>query len=308
MDVLVVVNAAARGGAAALADEVTAVCARLGARVQLLAPRGDRRAVEEIAAALGGSDRWAALLAVGGDGTVGTCAEALAGSAVPMAIVPAGTGNSLYRALWADRAWPDVLAEALTGAARVRDLDLLAVRGEPSGAEAVAMLGASAGLVAEILRASEALSGVSGRERYAAATGPALETHTPFPTRVVLDGAELFDGAASLVAVGGARHRSGTFELLPRSVLDDGRLDVCVIGGVGAARLVELAGAIVAGEHLAQPEVAYGQGVAVRIESTDGAPLVFEHDGDVWPTAERAVTVAVDGSVEVLAPAEPVAG
>jgi diacylglycerol kinase (ATP) len=251
---------------------------------------------------------WQAVLAVGGDGTVRTCAEALAGGDVPLAIVPAGTGNSLYRALWEDRPWAEVLHEVLTGAARVRDLDLLAVRGLDSGTEVAAMLGATAGLIAEVVRVSEGLDGVSGRERYAAATGPALEAHEPFPARVVLDGELLVEGPASLVAVGGARHRSGTFQLLPRSVLDDGLLDVCVIGGVGAAGFVELAGNVVAGEHLGHPGVAYGQGRSVRIERTDGEPLVFEHDGDLWPAEDGAVEVAVDGSVKVLSAVEPVAG
>jgi diacylglycerol kinase (ATP) len=310
--VLVVLNEAARGGAAVVAGEVVSRCEGLGVQVVRLAPHGEQQAVAGIAEVLRDPGGCSAVVAVGGDGTVRTCAEALAGGDVPMAIVPAGTGNSLYRALWEDRPWqevvPEVLSDVRTGGARVRDLDLLAVRGLDSGAEAVAMLGATAGLIAEVVRASEGLTGVSGRERYAAATGPALEAHEPFPARVVLDGELLVEGPASLVAVGGARHRSGTFQLLPRSVLDDGLLDVCVIGGIGAAGFVELAGAVVAGEHLAHPEVAYGQGRSVRIERTDGEPLVFEHDGDLWPAEDRAVEVVVDGSVKVLAPADPVAG
>jgi diacylglycerol kinase (ATP) len=306
--VLVVVNPAARGGAEELLAEVEGVCRSAGCEPVTLVPAGAAGAVAVIGAVVEDGGPWRAVLAVGGDGTVRTCAEALADGEVPMAIVPAGTGNSLYRALWEDRPWAEVLAEVLSGAARVRDLDLLAVRGGDSGRAAVAMLGATAGLIAEVVQVSEGLSGVSGRERYAAATGPALEAHEPFPVRVVLDGEVLVDGPVSLVAVGGARHRSGTFQLLPRSVLDDGLLDVCVIGGVGAAGFVELAGDVVAGEHLAHPEVAYGQGRSVRIERSDGAPLVFEHDGDLWPVDDAAVEVAVSGSVKVLAPRDPVAG
>ena len=310
--VLVVLNPAARGGAEELLAEVERVCRRAGGEPVTLAPDGAAGAVAVIGAVVEDGGPWQAVLAVGGDGTVRTCAEALAGGEVPMAIVPAGTGNSLYRALWEDRPWAEVLAEVLSeeraGAVRVREIDLLAVRGVDSGRTAVAMLGATAGLIAEVVQVSEGLSGVSGRERYAAATGPALEAHEPFPVRVVLDGEVLVEGPVSLVAVGGARHRSGTFQLLPRSVLDDGLLDVCVIGGVGAAGFVELAGDVVAGEHLGHPEVAYGQGRSVRIQRSDGAPLVFEHDGDVWPVDDAAVEVAVSGSVKVLAPRDPVAG
>lgn len=305
---LVVVNESARGGAADVAGEVERWCGGSGFEPVTLVPGGRESAVGEIRAALDEGGPWRALVAVGGDGTVRTCAEAAAGGDVPMAIVPAGTGNSLYRALWEDRPWPEVLAEALDDGARVRQVDLLRVTGGDSATVATAMLGVSAGLIAEVVQVSEELAGVSGRERYSAATGPALEAHVPFPARVVLDGEVLVEGPVSLVAVGGARHRSGTFQLLPRSVLDDGLLDVCVIRGVDAAGFIEMAGAVVAGEHLGLPGVAYGQGRSVRIERTDGEPLAFEHDGDVWPAEDRAVELAVSGSVKVLAPPVPAAG
>ena len=307
--VLVVVNSAARGGAAEMAGEVERWCRESGLEPVTLAPIGYERAVNEIRSALGGDGPWQAVIAVGGDGTVRTCAEAAAGGEVPMAIVPAGTGNSLYRALWEDRPWPEVLAEALTGGALVRQVDLLRVTGSDSAMEATAMLGVSAGLIAEVVCASEELTGVSGRERYSAATGPVLEAHVPFPARVTVGEVVLAEGPVSLVAVGGARHRSGTFQLLPRSLLDDGLLDVCVIRGVDAAGFIELAGAVVAGEHVGLPEVAYGQGRSVRIERTDGEPLPFEYDGDVWPSSERSVTVEVVApAVPMLAPQQPVAG
>ena len=324
--VLVVVNSAARGGAAEMADDVQRWCRESGLEPVTLAPIGYERAVNEIRSALGGDGPWQAVIAVGGDGTVRTCAEAAAGGEVPMAIVPAGTGNSLYRALWEDRPWPEVLAEALIagtpgeaadstpgvapgGPVRVRQVDLLRVTGSDSAMEATAMLGVSAGLIAEVVCASEELTGVSGRERYSAATGPVLEAHVPFPARVTVGEVVLAEGPVSLVAVGGARHRSGTFQLLPRSLLDDGLLDVCVIRGVDAAGFIELAGAVVAGEHVGLPEVAYGQGRSVRIERTDGEPLPFEYDGDVWPSSERSVTVEVVApAVPMLAPQQPVAG
>lgn len=312
--VLLVVNAAARGGALDFVEDVQRRCRDSGCEPVTLVPTGSEQAVSEIRAALADDGPWHAVVAIGGDGTVGTCAEAAADQGVPIAIVPAGTGNSLYRALWEDRPWPGVLGEALAGvipggAVRVRHVDLLRVTGGTSEPAATAMLGVSAGLVAEVVRISEALSGVSGRERYSAATGPALEAHVPFPARIILDGEVLTEGPVSLVAVGGARHRAGTFELLPRSVLDDGLLDVCAIGGVDAAGFIELAGAVTTGEHIGLPGVDYGQGRSVTIERTDGERLPLEYDGDVWPTAERSVTIEVVApGVPMLAPMMPVAG
>jgi diacylglycerol kinase (ATP) len=68
--------------------------------------------------------------------------------------------------------------------------------------------------------------------------------------------------------------------LLPRSVLDDGLLDVCVTAEVSRERLGELAALVPAGTHLGEREVTYARGTAVRIERVDGEALEIEHDGD----------------------------
>lgn len=324
---LVVCNRAARGGAAELGDEVARVCRGLGCEPVLLSPQGKERAVAEISAEVA-DGRWAAIVAVGGDGTVRTVAEGIArglgrlpmGPAGPTAgsgtgeaggtgpallVVPGGTGNSVYRALWEDRPWPEVVAEALTGRARVRHLDLLHIIGTGT----VAMLGVTAGLIAETVRVSEGLVGASGRDLYSAAIITALGQHVPFPALVTVDGEVLHEGPTSLVAIGGARHRSGTFQLLPRSVLDDGLLDVCVIRGVDASEFIGLAGVVTAGEHIGRPEVAYAQGLSVTIERTDGAPLCVENDGDVRHDDEMKLTVEVlPAAVPTFAPLIPVAG
>lgn len=317
--VMIVVNSSARGGAETLAEEVVERCRGLDRETVLLAPQGRDRAVIEVADAVAVTGPWSAVVAIGGDGTVRTVAEGLArgigrlpdspdGAATggpPLLVVPGGTGNSVYRALWEDRPWPEVLDDAFAGRTRVRDLDLLRIAETGS----YAFLGASTGLIAEAVRLSATLTGVSGRERYQAAALAALEQHAAFPARVTVDGAVLHDGSTTLVAVGGARHRSGTFQLLPRSVLDDGLLDVCVIRGVGADAFIDLAGVIVAGEHVGRPEVAYAQGRSMTLERTDGAPLLFEHDGDLWVRDDRSLTLdIVRGAVPAYAPMEPVAG
>lgn len=319
--VLVVVNAAARGGASELAADVAARCGRWAGEVATIAPDGRARAAADVARVVGDEGPWDTVVAVGGDGTIRTVAEGVAralgcypdpaeatkrrAGGPAMLVVPGGTGNSVYRALWADRPWTGVLDESLGGGARVRRLDLLRIVETGTAV----LLGASAGLLADAVRVSEGLTELSGRERYEVAAVTALGESRPFPARVTIDGAVLHDGPTTVVAVGGARHRAGTFQLLPRSSLDDGLLDVCVVAGVTADAFVELAGAVVAGEHLGRPGVAYGTGRSVTLERCDGAPLAFEHDGDLWDRDDRALTIEiVPGAVPVYAPLEPVAG
>lgn len=320
--VLVVVNAAARGGAEELAGDVAQRCGRWAGEVVTARPRDREGAPHEVARLVCDEGPWDAVVAVGGDGTIRAVAEGLAralgrfpgrgaepaaGRAAPpaMLVVPGGTGNSMYRALWADRPWPEVVDEALGGGACTRDFDLLRI--VESGA--AVLLGASAGLLADAVRIAEGLTELNGRQRYEVAAVTALGDSEPFDSRVTLGGSVLHEGPTTLVVVGGARHRAGTFQLLPRSVLDDGLLDVCVVGGMAPDAFAELAGAVVAGEHLDRPGVAYGTGRSVTVERLDGAPLGFEHDGDLWTGDDRSLTVeVVPAAVPVYAPRQPVAG
>ena len=81
------------------------------------------------------AERVNVVLASGGDGTVTACAEGVAGSGVPLGVLPAGTGNLLARNLGLPLTLDQALAVALTG--RDRGLDV----GHANGHLFVAMAG-----------------------------------------------------------------------------------------------------------------------------------------------------------------------
>ena len=62
------------------------------------------------------------IVCAGGDGTVAACAQALAGTSVPLAIVPAGSANLTARALGIPAALGEALATAFGGRDRRVDL------------------------------------------------------------------------------------------------------------------------------------------------------------------------------------------
>jgi diacylglycerol kinase (ATP) len=290
---LVIANPVAGSVSETLVTDLVEHCRRqeLRVRVHWTRTRGDATSVAA-AARTGERGRVDVVIAVGGDGTVREVVNGLLtggpGKKAPeLLIVPAGTGNSNYRSLWSDRPWPEMVAAALSGTgARVRHLDVarLAERNE------LVVLGACSGIVAEALYASKTVK-LAGRERYRTAFQQAANGCKPYPGRVTVDGTVVHAGGTIFANVGGGRHRGGTYRLLPHSVLDDGLLDVCVVGdAVDPADVPELTRD---GGHVSLPGVVYARGRRVTIDRTDGQPLWFEHDGELLAGVSSTFTLDV---------------
>jgi diacylglycerol kinase (ATP) len=324
---LVLANPAAGSVTPQLVDQVAERCAAhcRVVKVEFTAHVGG--AAEIIAATAALASPPDLVVAVGGDGTVREAAEGLAralghwpagatggqsGSEPPtrpaLLAVPAGTGNSSHRAVWGDVSWEQVLAAALSGRdpVRIRQLDLMRV----VATDRAVLLGASAGFIAAVTETASSLAHVPGRARYLQAMATVFATFRPYQGQVLVDGEPLYEGSTTMVTVGGARHRVGTFQVLPRSVLDDGELDVCVLrGDLTDDERAELAQHVMAGTHLGHAGVYYARGRQVTIGRGDGEPLCFEHDGEVWSGPEHTLTLqVVPHAVPMLAPATPVAG
>jgi diacylglycerol kinase (ATP) len=330
----VVVNPAAGGFPLQVADTVTDLLLREDFDVARFPTTRPSEAVEVVA----GRVRHAAdrnepldvVMAVGGDGTLREVAEGIlrgtgrwpgggrsgpfAGHVAPaLFAVPAGTGNSFYRAVFADAPVEEALGrvlEAHHAGARIRSLDV----GRLVERDRAVVLGASVGFLANVVDAARAMPSVTGRQRYEAAALELIGRSDSLGTdaRVLVDGELLVEDRLLLVALGGARHRGGSFELLPGSELDDGLFDVCAITMTSSARLLELLLAVAAGAHRDEPEVSCAKGRTVTINATRDQPLPVESDGDVVDrpgSPIRSVTFdVIAAALPVWAADPPVAG
>jgi diacylglycerol kinase family enzyme len=165
------------------------------------------------------------LLVSGGDGTVTACAGGVAGSEIPLGVLPTGTGNLFARNLGLPLHLEQALDVALDGAQRRVDV------GVANGRPFIVMAGL--GFDAEMLAGtSEELKRLAGWGAYALS---AVQHLWDLPTRVVLraDGGPPIRRWAAGVVVGNVGSLQGHLRLLPDAVPDDGVLDAVVLTAWG---------------------------------------------------------------------------
>lgn len=233
-----------------------------------------------------------ALVIFGGDGTVHRHISTLVELAVPLMVVPCGSGNDLARALGLRKVRDSVAAWQSFAAERnnVRGIDLGVIRsldaaGPQARGEHYFCCIAGVGLDAEITRRANQLPRwIRAHGGYGLAAPREFLRFAPFPMRVCLDGNSA-DGSAphsfrptTLVAVANARTYGGGMKIAPQAKLDDGKLDVCLVRGMTWLKLFCLFPTVYFGQHLRSDKVDYVQTESARIETE--APLDVYADGE----------------------------
>ena len=232
------------------------------------------------------------VFAVGGDGTVRACAEALAGTEVPLAIVPRGTANLVAKALGI----PSSLGAALDvgfGPCQ-RRIDLAV-------AESVTFAAmAGIGLDAAVVGATAAgLKGAAGWLGYAVTGVRRLAgTRTRFEVR--LDGGEPIARHARCVVVGNAGLLPGGFVLLPEARPDDGLLDVGILAPAGPFGWPRVAWRVLT--HSRHDDAVLERYKARRVEIAAEAPLPRQADGELIGTATSLTVALAPGGLLVRVP------
>lgn len=221
------------------------------------------------------------VFAVGGDGTVRACAQALAGTAVPLAIVPRGTANLAARALGIPSRLDAALACGFGGHERRIDLAVA------DGVTFVAMAGL--GIDATVVGATPSrLKASAGWLSYATVGTRYLRgCHAAFG--ISLDGTPLATSARSVV-VGNTGLLPGGFRLLPDARLDDGQLDVGVLAPSSLLDWGVVAQRVLTASRRDDPRLARYR--ARRVEIHADRDLPRQVDGEVI-AAGHELTVAV---------------
>jgi YegS/Rv2252/BmrU family lipid kinase len=236
----------------------------------------------------------AAVLAVGGDGTVNEVAAGLVGSRTALGVIPMGSGNGLARTLGLPLR-PEGALNALEHAV-VRQMDV----GRANGGLFLNVAGAGFdAAVGEDFHHHGRRGGRRGVFTYVRLSAARVFSYAP-GTYTLRAGEANFDGRALVIAFVNGRQYGGGAVLSPKGRLDDGVLDVALIEAAPAWEL--LLGAprlFLGGLESFRPFRLLSCTEAVL---TGPAPFPHHRDGEPEPAVSRLEVRIQPRALEVLVP------
>ncbi|HET8586648.1 MAG TPA: diacylglycerol kinase family protein [Candidatus Limnocylindria bacterium] len=289
---VIILNPAANAGrASALRPWLAAALRELGARLVVTSAAGEAEQVAAAAAA----DGWPRVVAVGGDGTV---QEAINGiMAGPSArrpvlgVLAAGSGNDLARSLRLPRARHEALAVAVNGDPIAIDV---AEAADASGRRRHFASAGGTGFDAQVAHAMARPRGRWQRGRVGYLLSTLAELRRYRNARLSLRWEDGTAGSveaelrALMVAFANGAYYGGGMRIAPEARLDDGLLDLCIVGDITRREAVRQLPGLYRGAHVTHPAVRMAR--AGRLE-IDGEPSAVHLDGEPFGQLPLRVTV-----------------
>ena len=255
------------------------------------------------------------ILLFGGDGTIHRHLGQLVKLRLPVLVVPAGSGNDFARALGLKSVLDSLAAwrKFSSDGGNVREIDLGAIA--PANADEASAphlryfcCVAGVGLDAEVARRANRLPRwLRGHGGYALSSASSIFTFAPFPLKILTPPdtssgtwVTRSDQPTILAAFANTPQYGGGMKIAPQAKMDDGLLDVCIVGAVDPFKLFCMFPTVYAGRHLGIKEVEYFHAPRVRVETAH--PLDVYADGEfvcrtpveiaIQPAALKVVTVS----------------
>lgn len=222
------------------------------------------------------------VVAAGGDGTVRVVCAEMAGSGVPVGILPAGTGNLLARNLDLPLSFEDAILTILHG--QDRAVDVVRVEGDDLEPTRFMVMGGM-GLDAAIMEgAPDDLKKKIGWTAYFVAGFRHLSDPS-IKVQISVDGGPPVTRRANTIVVGNVGTLTAGIPLLPDARIDDGVLDVVVVAPRRFLGWITVVARVLS-RHRGTDEVLdrfTGRSVVIRSER----PTARQLDGDSLPVGHE---------------------
>ncbi|MBT2537838.1 diacylglycerol kinase family protein [Arthrobacter sp. ISL-69] len=244
------------------------------------------------------------VIAAGGDGTVRCVAEALAGTGVPLGLVPLGTGNLLARNLGVDITDPVAAAFDVLNGTEIT-VDVVKAKLDHSDDEQVFLVMAGVGYDAAIMADTvDVLKDRMGWLAYVEA-GIRKLPGKPVKAKISVDGQRPIGRRIRSVMFGNCGRIMGGVEIFPDAEIDDGVLDVLIMSPRGRLGWLGVVAGIFGRRKDEMESVEYFQGKTAEI--TLEHEQEFQLDGDHVGTGKHLVISVEPGALKIRMTAPPAA-
>lgn len=224
------------------------------------------------------SDQVKAVAVVGGDGTVQSIVGELAGSNIPLGIIPAGSGNDFARALGIPLTPEKALDYLLTGA--IQKIDI-AQSGNKTYTTIVGI--GIDGKIAQTVNRSRYKKWLNmlrlGRLAYVISLLQILARYRPHTVNIKVDEVETIFSDVWLIAVANIPNYGGGMNICPEASYTDGVFDICIVHGISRFEALRLLPLVFIGKHIFRPGISMLQGQKVKISSS--SPMLATGDGEI---------------------------
>jgi diacylglycerol kinase family enzyme len=259
-----------------------------------------------------------AVLVAGGDGTVRAVSEAMAGTGVPLTIVPSGTGNLLARNLRLPLDRPEAMIAATFDGDRL-PMDIgWASLNRPDGTRdehAFVVMGGMGLDAAMIANTNPQLKKAVGWVAYVDGAARSLTNAKPFRVVYQVTGHRMHSSRVQSVLFANCGSLPAGLELVPEASVVDGALDIVVFQPRGAFGWIFVwrrvawdnsvlrrfrAGRRVLSLRTKDNSVRYFHGTGMDFAASEAHPVQL--DGDEFGEAVRVVTRVAEGDLLVTLP------
>lgn len=222
------------------------------------------------------------LVAVGGDGTVADCAQALIENNLPLAVIPGGSTNITAREQGVPVS-PEQASRLIFGPNATRWIDAGVCD------DRVFLHMAGAGFDAQFFAGTNpALKRRFGWLAYIPAAVSALR-HRPVDFHITVDGERLVTTSPLVLIANGPSIIHPMLRIHPEISVDDGLLDLLVITATGPIELARTIGRLSTMQLSKSPFLLHRKASTIRLESSGDVPI--EVDGDIFGTTPRTFSV-----------------